>query len=81
MFETGEWPYWRANCTVQKEWRPEEAVACVPRTCESDPTAPYMGQDMDWPFNDRRMGSRVTYTCPYKVQYFQDRLRCELRIS
>ena len=44
MFATGEWPYWRANCTVQKEWNPQEAVPCVRRTCDSDPTAPFMGQ-------------------------------------
>ena len=69
MFATGEWPYWRVNCTVQKEWKPQEAVPCVRRTCDEDPTAPFMGQDMDWPFSNRQMGSRVTYTCPYKVQY------------
>jgi hypothetical protein len=30
-----------------------------------------MGMDMDWPFSDRRMGTRVTYICPYKTMVEQ----------
>jgi hypothetical protein len=29
MFKTEDYPYWRANCTVQKVWQPLEVIDCV----------------------------------------------------
>ena len=27
----------------------------------------WIGIDVDWPNQDRRMGAKVTYTCPYRM--------------
>ncbi len=29
MFEGGHYPYWWANCTVQKVWNPLKTIPCV----------------------------------------------------
>ena len=36
------------------------------RLCESRPPEGWIGIDVDWPKQNRKMGAKVTYTCPYR---------------
>ena len=33
-----------------------------------------MGIDIDWPKQNREMGARITYTCPYRMATFTEGL-------
>ena len=74
MFSGGNYPYWYSNCTVEKVWDPAEVEACTERLCESKPPEGWAGIDVDWPKQNRKMGAKVTYTCPYRKATYTEGL-------
>ena len=74
MFSGGNYPYWYSNCTVQRRWDPAQVETCIPRLCDSRPPDGWMGIDIDWPKQNREMGARITYTCPYRKATFTEGL-------
>ncbi|XP_059089355.1 uncharacterized protein LOC131885347 [Tigriopus californicus] len=65
-FADGSYPFFHANCSAAKQWQPPNFLPqCVPRQCSNDPPLHFLGQDLDWSFRSKTLGTKVTYTCPF----------------
>jgi hypothetical protein len=45
-----------------------------------EPPEPYLGIDVVWPAKDRRMGTNLTYSCPFRSGTFVQYLKCNQTI-